>query len=52
MVLESDGSLEVLAVNPLDDSIYATPAIAEGRIYIRTVSALYSFGRAPQTSGQ
>ncbi len=48
VVLEPDGSLEVLAVNPLDDSVYATPAIAEGRIYIRTVSALYSFGRAPR----
>ena len=44
VVLKPDGSLEVLAVNPLDDFVYATPAIAEGRIYIRTVSALYSFG--------
>jgi outer membrane protein assembly factor BamB len=43
-VLKPDGSISVLAVNPLDDSVYATPAIAEGRIYIRTASALYSFG--------
>ena len=43
VVLKSDGSLEVLAVNPLVDSCTATPAIADGRIYVRTSSALYSF---------
>ena len=44
VVMEPDGSLEVLAVNDLDDLCFATPAIADGRIYIRTMSALYSFG--------
>ena len=44
VVMEPDGSLEVLAVNDLDDRCYATPAIADGRIYVRTMSALYSFG--------
>jgi outer membrane protein assembly factor BamB len=43
-VLAADGTLTVLAVNDLDDLCYATPAIANGRIYIRTRAALYSFG--------
>ena len=44
VVMKPDGSLEVLAVNDLDDLCFATPAVADGRIYIRTASALYSFG--------
>jgi outer membrane protein assembly factor BamB len=36
---------EVLAVNDMGEECYATPAIADERIYIRTQSALYSFGR-------
>jgi outer membrane protein assembly factor BamB len=44
-VLKAAGEWEVLAVNELDDECYATPAIADGHIYIRTRSALYSFGK-------
>jgi outer membrane protein assembly factor BamB len=44
VVLKSDARLEPLAVNDLDDQCSATPAIADGRIYIRTRSALYAFG--------
>jgi outer membrane protein assembly factor BamB len=44
-VLKAAGDWEVLAVNELDDEVFATPAIADGRVYIRTRSALYSFGR-------
>jgi outer membrane protein assembly factor BamB len=43
-VLRAGGQQELLAANPLDEEIFATPAIANGRIYIRTVSALYCFG--------
>jgi outer membrane protein assembly factor BamB len=43
-VLKAASDWQVLAVNELDDECYATPAIADGRIYIRTRSALYSFG--------
>jgi outer membrane protein assembly factor BamB len=43
-VVKPGGNLEVLAVNDLKDLVYATPAIADGRIYIRTRSALYCFG--------
>ncbi|HEY0762910.1 MAG TPA: PQQ-binding-like beta-propeller repeat protein [Pyrinomonadaceae bacterium] len=44
-VLKAGGDWQVLAVNELDDECYATPAIADGHIYIRTRSALYSFGK-------
>ena len=44
-VLKAAGAWEVLAVNELDDEVFATPAIADGHIYIRTRSALYCFGK-------
>ncbi|HWN08244.1 MAG TPA: PQQ-binding-like beta-propeller repeat protein [Pyrinomonadaceae bacterium] len=43
-VLKADGDWQVLQVNDMDDEVFATPAIADGRIYIRTRGALYSFG--------
>jgi len=43
-VLKAAGEWEILKVNQLDDECFATPAIADGRIYIRTRSALYCFG--------
>jgi hypothetical protein len=43
-VLKAAAEWEVLAVNELDDETFATPAIADGRLYIRTRSALYCFG--------
>jgi len=44
-VVKAGGEWDVLAVNELDDECYATPAISDGRIYIRTRSALYAFGK-------
>ena len=44
-VLKAAGDWQVLTVNELDDECFATPAIADGRIYIRTRSALYAFGK-------
>ncbi|HMG36848.1 MAG TPA: PQQ-binding-like beta-propeller repeat protein [Blastocatellia bacterium] len=44
-VLKAAGDWQILAVNQLDDECFATPAIADGRIYIRTRSALYCFGK-------
>ena len=44
-VLKAAGDWQVLAVNELDDECFATPAIADGRIYIRTRSAMYAFGK-------
>jgi outer membrane protein assembly factor BamB len=43
-VLRAGGQQEVLAANALDEEIFATPAIADGRLYVRTVSAIYCFG--------
>ncbi|MEX2262785.1 MAG: PQQ-binding-like beta-propeller repeat protein [Bryobacteraceae bacterium] len=44
-VLHAGGQQEPFAASELDDECYATPAIADGRIYIRTRSALYCFGK-------
>lgn len=44
-VLKAAGDWQVITVNELDDEVFATPAIADGRIYIRTRSALYAFGK-------
>jgi outer membrane protein assembly factor BamB len=45
-VLKAGGDWQVLKMNDLDDEIFATPAIADGRIYIRTRGALYCFGNS------
>lgn len=45
VVVEPDGALTVKAVNHLNEEMYATPAFADGRIYVRTTRALYAFGR-------
>lgn len=45
-VLKPGGSLDVIALGDLDDLCYATPAIADGHIYIRTRGALYSFSES------
>ena len=36
--------LDVLAVNDLGEGVFATPAIADNRIYVRTDQSLYCFG--------
>jgi outer membrane protein assembly factor BamB len=44
-VVSATANWEILAVTTLGDEVFATPAIADGRIYIRTKSALYAFGK-------
>ena len=44
VVLATGDQLNVLARNKLDGAILATPAIVEGKIYVRTESHLYAFG--------
>lgn len=44
-VVEAKGEWEILAVSPLGDEVFATPAIADGRLYIRTRNTLYCFGK-------
>ncbi len=45
VVVRADAEWEILAVNNLDEDIFATPAILDGRIYVRTRAALYCFGK-------
>ena len=42
-VLKAAAEWEVLRVNDLADEVHATPALSEGRIYVRTHGALYCF---------
>ena len=43
-VLRAGREWEVLRINDLGEGCYATPALSEGRIYLRTNQALYCFG--------
>lgn len=43
-VVKAGGEWEILAVNELGEEAYATPAIAEGKLYVRTQGTLYCFG--------
>jgi outer membrane protein assembly factor BamB len=45
-VLKAGPEHEVLRTNPLGEPIHATPALANGRIYIRTVGHVYAIGRS------
>ena len=44
VVLDGGEQLKVLATNKLDGNILATPALADGNIYVRTANHLYAFG--------
>jgi outer membrane protein assembly factor BamB len=44
-VLKAGAEWEPLARNDMEDETFATPALADGRVYIRTRSALYCFAR-------
>jgi outer membrane protein assembly factor BamB len=44
VVVAPGGDLAPKVVNELGEDTYATPAIADGRIYVRTTSALWAFG--------
>jgi outer membrane protein assembly factor BamB len=45
-VLKASGEWEILSVNDLGEEVHATPALSEGRIYVRTRGVLYCFGAA------
>jgi outer membrane protein assembly factor BamB len=45
VVLRADPQWEILAVNSLNEDIFATPAILDGRIYVRTRDAIYCFAK-------
>ena len=43
-VLPPTGDLTAIAVNQVGEECVATPAMADGRLYVRTRTALYAFG--------
>ncbi len=43
-VMKADDSFEIVTQLDLDEYIYATPALHDNEIYIRTVNHLYAFG--------
>ena len=45
VVVAPGGDLTPIAVNQLKEDTYATPAFADGRVYVRTTAALYAFGK-------
>jgi outer membrane protein assembly factor BamB len=42
-VLKAGGQWEILASNDMDDPVFATPAIVDNKMYVRTRGALYCF---------
>jgi outer membrane protein assembly factor BamB len=49
-VLEAGASWRLLSTGDLGEQVVATPAIAGGRIFIRTEGTLYAFGVRASTS--
>jgi outer membrane protein assembly factor BamB len=46
-ILKAGDTLEVLARNPLDEPVTATPAVSGDRLYVRTAKHLFAFGSTP-----
>lgn len=44
-VVKAAGEFELLGVSDLGEEIWSTPALADGRLFIRTQKALYCFSR-------
>jgi hypothetical protein len=44
VVFAARDKLDVLARNDLGEEIFATPAVAEGTLYVRTSGHLWAFG--------
>lgn len=44
-VIKAGGEWEHLKVNDMEEECFATPAIVDGKIYLRTHTALYAFGQ-------
>jgi outer membrane protein assembly factor BamB len=45
VVLAAGTTLDVIARNDLGEPIMATPAIVDGKLYVRTEGHLYAFGQ-------
>ena len=46
-VIKAGPAHEVLRTNPLGEPVYASPAIAQGRMFIRGAQHLYCIGKKP-----
>lgn len=44
-VLTANGAWREVSATKFDEDAYATPALVDGRVYLRTASALYCFGK-------
>jgi hypothetical protein len=44
-VLTDDGKFNVVSRNDLKDECYASPAVSQGQIFIRTLQSLYCIGK-------
>jgi preprotein translocase subunit YajC len=44
-VIQVDDELKILAKNDFGEKIFATPAVAENIIYLRTTGHLYALGK-------
>ena len=44
-IIQVDDELKVLARNTFKEKIFATPAVADNKIYLRTTGHLYAFGQ-------
>lgn len=44
-VISAEGDWQILSRARFEDEAYATPAVVDGRIYLRTAGYLYCFGR-------
>jgi hypothetical protein len=47
-VLKAGPEFELVAKNDLGEECYASPALAQGRIYIRTAKSLFCIGGTPR----
>jgi hypothetical protein len=45
-MIKAGATFEVLAKNPLDETVQASPAIARGQIFIRTERHLFAIGKS------
>ena len=44
-MISAEGNWRVLSTGDFGEEVYATPAIADGSLYIRTIGHLYCFAR-------
>ena len=44
-IIQVDDKLKILARNKFEERIFATPAVADNKIYLRTAGHLYAFGQ-------